>query len=205
MKMRNSTKETINACPHHGFDTRMSVNHFYDGISPAMKQLLETTCGGDFLRKNPEEAMDFLSYVAETSKAWDEPNRREAEKMRPGTSSRGGVYSLPEDIEMKAKLYTLPRRQEEIEMRNQHEVRAVAEAPIPNQPCFICQSTEHQGEHCPTVSSVRDMMAEQAIVMGQYKPPTNAPYGNTYNPNWRNHPNLSWKPKPPLYVPPGAQ
>ena len=33
----------------------------------------------------------------------------------------------------------------------------------------------------------------------------NAPYGNTYNPNWRNHPNLSWKPKPLAYVPPGAQ
>ena len=61
--------ETINACPHHGFDTWMLVNHFYDGMSFAMKQLLETMCGGDFLSKHPEEAMDFLSYVAETSKA----------------------------------------------------------------------------------------------------------------------------------------
>ena len=68
--------ETINACPHHGFDTWMLVNHFHDGMSPAMKQLLETMCGGDFLSKNPEEAMDFLSYVVETSKAWDEPNPR---------------------------------------------------------------------------------------------------------------------------------
>ena len=38
--------ETINACPHHGFDTWMLVNHFYDGMSPPMKQLLETMCGG---------------------------------------------------------------------------------------------------------------------------------------------------------------
>ena len=76
---------------------------------------------------------------------------------------------------------------------------------MPNQPCFICQSTEHQGEHCPTVPSVRDMMVEQANIVGQYKPPTTAPYSNTYNPNWRNHPNLSWKPKPPPYVPPAAQ
>ena len=45
-----------------------------------MKQLLETMCGGDFLSKNPEEAMDFLNYVAETSKAWDEPNPREVER-----------------------------------------------------------------------------------------------------------------------------
>ena len=31
-------------------------------------------CGGDFLGKNLDEAMDFLNYVTETSKAWDEPN-----------------------------------------------------------------------------------------------------------------------------------
>ena len=44
--------ETISACPYHGFDTWMLVNHFYDGMSPAMKQLLKTMCGGDFLSKN---------------------------------------------------------------------------------------------------------------------------------------------------------
>ena len=51
--------ETISACPHHGFDTWMLVNHFYGGMSPAMKQILETMCGGDFLSKHPDEAMDF--------------------------------------------------------------------------------------------------------------------------------------------------
>ena len=94
--------------------------------------------------------------MAETSKAWDEPNPRETERMRPAASLRGGMNSLPEDMEMKAKLSTLARMLEELEMRNQHEVRAVAEAPVPNQPCFICQSTDHQGEHCPTIPSVRD-------------------------------------------------
>ena len=81
------------------------------------------------MSKNPEEAMDFLNYVVETSKAWDEPNPREPERMRPAANSRGGMYSLPEDMEMKAKLSTLARRLEELEMRNQHEVRAIAEAP----------------------------------------------------------------------------
>ena len=131
-----------------------------------MKQLLETMCGEDFMSKHPEEAMGFLNYVAETSKAWDEPNPREEERMRPAANSRGGMYSLTEDIEMKAKLSTLARRLEELEMRNQHEVRAIAEALVPNQPYFICQSTKNQGEHCPTVPLVRDMMAEQANTVG---------------------------------------
>ena len=77
--------ETISVCPHHGFDTWMLVNHFYGVMSLAMKQLLETMCEGDFLSKNPDEAMDFLNYEAETSKGWDEPNQREAERMRPST------------------------------------------------------------------------------------------------------------------------
>ena len=115
--------ETINACPHHGFDTWMLVNYFYDGMSPAMKQLLETMCGGDFLSKHLDKAMDFLNYVAETSKAWDQPNQREVERMRHSTHQRGGIYELSEDIEMKAKLTTLTRRLEELEMRNQYEIK----------------------------------------------------------------------------------
>ena len=187
--------ETINACPHHGFDTWMLVNHFYDGMSPPMKQLLETMCGGDFLSKHPDEAMDFLNYVAETSKAWDEPNPRGAERLRPSNHQRGGMYAFSEDIEMKAKLTTLTRRLEELEMRNQHEMQAVNELYASQPSCFNCQSNSHPGEH----------YQEHAHILNQNNPPTNAPYGNTYNPNWRNHPNLSWKPKPPAYIPTGTQ
>ena len=49
-------------------------------------------------------------------------------------------------------------------------------------------------------------MSECAHTIGQFKPQQpNAPSGNTYNPNWRNHPNLAWRPNPPPYVPPGAK
>ena len=133
-----------------------------------MKLLLETMCGGDFMSKNSEKAMDFLNYVVETSKDWDEPNPREVERTRLTTSSKGGMYSLPEDMEMKAKLSILSRRLEEHEIRNQHEVRVVTESPMqPNQLCFIWQSTKHQGEHCPTLPSMREMIAEQINVVGQ--------------------------------------
>ena len=149
--------------------------------------------------------MDFLNYVVETSKAWDEPNPREAERMRPSTHQRRGIYALSEDTEMKVKLTTLTRKLEELEMRNQQEMQPVNELSASQLACFNCKSNSHPGEHCPLVPSVRDLMQEHAHVLGQNKAPTNAPYGNTYNPNWRNHPNLSWNPKPPAYAPPGAQ
>ena len=74
-------------------------------------------------------------------------------------------------------------------------MQAVNELPASQPSCFNCQINSHPGEHCQ----------EHAHVLNQNKPPTNAPYGNTYNPNWRNHQNLSWKPKPPAYTPSGAQ
>ena len=165
--------ETINACPHHGFDTWMLVNHFYDGMSPSMKKLLETMCGGEFLGKHPDEAVDFLNYVAETSKACDEPNLREVERLRPSNHKRGGMYALLEDTEMKEKLTTLTRRLEELEMRNQHEMQATNELSAPQSSCFNCQLNSHPKEHCQ----------EHAHILNQNQPPVNAPYGNTYNPN----------------------
>ena len=198
--------ETISACPHHGFDTWMLVNHFYGGMSPAMKQLLETMCGGDFLSKHPDEAMDFLNYVAETSKGWDEPNPREMERMRPSVNPRGGMYALSEDLEMKARISTLARKVEELEGKRLHEVQAVTENPAQSNPCTNFQSPVHPTKQCPMAPSMKDLISECANTVGQYKPQQpNAPYGNTYNSNWRNHPNLSLKPTPPAYIPPGAK
>ncbi|KAL6347414.1 hypothetical protein AAG906_022341 [Vitis piasezkii] len=85
--------EAINACPYHGFDSWLLVSYFYDGMSSSMKQLLETM------------SMDFLSYVAEVSRGWDEPNKGEVGKMKsqPNTSNaKAGMYTLNEDVDMKA-------------------------------------------------------------------------------------------------------
>ncbi|RVW87023.1 hypothetical protein CK203_048344 [Vitis vinifera] len=89
-----------NACPHHGFDTWLLVSYFYDGMSSSMKQLLETMCGGDFMSKNPEEAMDFLSYVAEVQGDGMNQQRRsgEDEVSTNAFNAKAGMYTLNEDV-----------------------------------------------------------------------------------------------------------
>ncbi|KAL6345877.1 hypothetical protein AAG906_020459 [Vitis piasezkii] len=193
--------EAINACPHHGFDTWLLVSYFYDGMSSSMKQILETMCGGDFMSKNPEEAMDFLSYVSEVSRGWDEPNSREMGRMKALVNPKGGIYMLSEDMDMKAKVATMARRLEELELKKMHEVQAISETQAHVMPCTICQSCDHVVDECPTIPAVREMLGDQANVVGQIRPNNNAPYGNTYNSSWRNHPNFSWKPRPPPYQP----
>ncbi|RVW18305.1 hypothetical protein CK203_109131 [Vitis vinifera] len=197
--------EAINACPHHGFHTWLLVSYFYDGMSSSMKQLLETMCGGDFMSKNPEEAMDFLSYVAEVSRGWDEPTKGELGKMKSQLSAfnaKAGMYTLKEDDDMKAKFAAMTRRLEELELKRIHEVQAVAEAPVQVKLCPNCKSYEHLVEECPAISAEREMFRDQANVVGQLKPNNNAPYGNTYNSSWRNHPNFSWKTRATQYQQP---
>ncbi|KAL6327384.1 hypothetical protein AAG906_019074 [Vitis piasezkii] len=143
--------EAINACPHHGFDTWLLVSYFYDGMSSSMKQILETMCGGDFMSKNPEEAMDFLSYVAEVSRGWDEPNSREKGKFpsQQTQNPKAGMYMLSEDVDMKAKVATLARRLEELELKKIHEVQAISDTQVHVMPCTICQSFPSQPSQNP--------------------------------------------------------
>ncbi|RVW21410.1 Retrovirus-related Pol polyprotein from transposon 17.6 [Vitis vinifera] len=112
------------------------------------------------------------------------------------------MYTLKEDDDMKAKFAAMTRRLEELELKKMHEVQAVAEAPVQVKLCPNCQSYEHLVEECPTISAEREMFGDQANVVGQFKPNNNAPYGNTYNSSWRNHPNFSWKARATQYQQP---
>ena len=137
-------------------------------------------CGGEFLSKQPDEAMDFLNYVAETSKGWDEPNPREMERLRPSVNQRGGMYALSEEMEMKARISTLTRKVEELEGKQLYEVHAVTENPAQSNSSTNFQSPVHPAEQCPMAPSMKVLMSECANTVGQNKPQqSNDPYGNT--------------------------
>ncbi|RVW84260.1 hypothetical protein CK203_045258 [Vitis vinifera] len=176
--------EAINACPHHGFDTWL------------LRIFHEQKSRGSY---------GFLSYVADVSRGWDEPTKGEVGKMKSQLSAfnaKAGMYTLKEDDDMKAKLATVTRRLEELELKRIHEVQVVAEAPVQVKLCPNCQSYEHLVEECPAILAEREMFRDQANVVGQFKPNNNAPYGNTYNSSWRNHPNFSWKARATQYQQP---
>ena len=187
--------ETSSACPHHGFDTWMLVNHFYDGMSPPMKQLVETMCGGNFLSKHPDEAIDFLNYVAETSKAWDVPPPRDDEGLRHSSYQGESIHTISEDTLMREKLTILTRRLDEMELKNQHNIYSVNELSASQPSCHNHQSHGHYGENCQ----------ENVQILNQGRPPMNVPFGNSYIQNWKNHSNLPGKTKLPLYMPPTDQ
>ncbi|RVW53879.1 hypothetical protein CK203_101204 [Vitis vinifera] len=130
--------------------------------------------------------MNFMSYVAEVSRRWDEPNARDMGRMTSQPNAKGEMYILNDSIDMKAKIAAMARRLEELEMKKMQEVQAVSQTPLQAMPCAICLSYEHLVEECPTIPTVREMFGDC----------------NTYNSNWRDHPNFSWKPQPPQYKQP---
>ena len=82
-------------------------------------------------------------------------------------------------------------------------MQAISDTPMQAKPCSICQSFEHLVDECPMMPAMREMFGDQANFIGQFKPNNNAPYSNTYNSNWRNRLNFSWKPRAPQYTQPG--
>ena len=80
-----------------------------------------------------EEAMNFLSYVAEFSREWGEPNARDKGRMMSQPKAKGEMYILNDDIDMKAKIATMAKRLEELEMMKMQKVQAISQTP-----CNLC-------------------------------------------------------------------
>ena len=115
--------------------------------------------------------MNFLSYVAEISRGWDEPSARDMGRMKSRPNTKGEMYILNEEIDMKAKIASMARRLEELEMKKFHKAHAISQIPLQTMPCAICLSYKHLVDECPTIPAVREMLG----------------HCNTYNSNWRNH------------------
>nr|CAN69070.1 hypothetical protein VITISV_007587 [Vitis vinifera] len=133
-----------------------------------------------------EEAMNFMSYVVEVSRGWDEPNARDMGRMTSQPKAKGEMYILNDGMNMKAEIAAMERRLEELEMNQMQEVQAISQTSLQAMPCAICLSYEHLVDECPTIPAEREMFGDC----------------NTYNSNWRDHPNFSWEPQPPQYKQP---
>ena len=63
--------------------------------------------------------------MAEVSRGWDEPKKGEVGRMKSqpnAFNAKVGMYTLNEDIDMKAKVIAITRRLEELELKKIHEV-----------------------------------------------------------------------------------
>ncbi|XP_062113674.1 uncharacterized protein LOC133824717 [Humulus lupulus] len=101
-------KELLTLCPHHGYEKWRLVSYFYEGLTIRERQFVEMMCNGEFLQKDPEEALEYLNELAEKSHTLTGPSATEStNRNRPA-----GIYQLREEDSLKAQVESLTKQLE---------------------------------------------------------------------------------------------
>ena len=82
------------------------------------------------------------------------------------------MYTLNEDVDMKAKVAAMARRLEKLEMKKIRELQTISKTPMQAMLCSIFQSFEPLVEECPTIPAVREMFGDQAKLLVNSNPIT---------------------------------
>ena len=182
-------KDLLNSCPHHGFEKWRTISFFYEGLTPETKQFVETMCNGEFLDKEPEEALGYLDHLAENSQSWHTSNSSEGSIRSNLAQASKGKYNLSQEDDLSARIASLARKIEAMEFKKVNEIRTVQNEEV----CGICEIVGHSTNECPNIPMFKEVIHDQANAMNTFKKPFPSPYSETYNPQWRNHPNFSWR------------
>ncbi|XP_058216628.1 uncharacterized protein LOC131327478 [Rhododendron vialii] len=183
-------KDLILKCPPHGFETWRLVQFFYNGLTQSNRNMLESMNGGGFLNLRGDEAYEFLENLSESSQQWDFTSHRDKQSS---ISKRGGVYEVKEDSDVRVKLDNLTRKVEALVLSKTMESANQVQSEV----CSLCSSHVHTTQTCPSIIGYSDSYVEQANALNNYGKSFASHFSETYNQNWRNHPNFSWRQNQP--------
>ena len=86
---------------------------------------------------------------------------------------------------MNAQLYSLTRKVDALVMSQTMKV----ESQVQHDACNMCTGLMHNAMVCPSLGH-QESIREQVNVLNQFRKSFSSPYSETYNLNWRNHPNF---------------
>ncbi|RVW24731.1 hypothetical protein CK203_082186 [Vitis vinifera] len=109
--------------------------------------------------------MNFMSYVAEVSRGWDEPNARDMGRMTSQPNAKGEMYILKDNIDMKAKIAAMARRLEELEMIKMQEVQTISQTPLQPMPVPFYQQPAQAPQQA---SNLEQAMVNLSKVVGDF-------------------------------------
>ncbi|KAK7315782.1 hypothetical protein VNO77_34357 [Canavalia gladiata] len=157
-------KKLCATCPHHQISDQLLIQYFYEGLMPMDRSVVDAASGGALIDKTLTAARDLISNMAENSQQFN--SQTNSLQLAIGQQQQLNVVD-------KTKTYG------------------------------ICTSANHPTDACPTLqeSETTNATVNGIFATGQqYKPPQHhqqqkfePPFG-TYNPSWRNYPNLRYDP-----------
>ncbi|KAM6553764.1 hypothetical protein CsatB_014526 [Cannabis sativa] len=182
-------KDLLLKCPHHGFEKWRLVKYFYDGLSPSNRQMVQSMHTGKFLQFRGDEAWESLENLSVNSQQW---NCQDPRSKASNTPKRGGIYDVKDDVDIKTSLANLTRRVEAMSLSQSMNTPMHR-----NEFCSLCYSTSHTTQSCPSLPIYQEAFFEDVNALQTYGNSFDSPFAQSDNPNWRNHPNFSWRQNQP--------
>ncbi|XP_073153283.1 uncharacterized protein [Henckelia pumila] len=136
------------------------------------RNMLDAASGGVFVDKTPVQARNLIENMAANSQQFGTVRSN----PKPGRNIEVNVYSLEQQL---IYLTSLVRQ---MAVGNGQNMKV----------CGICTARGHATVMCPTL---QEGSAEQFNAAGGFPEPPQRkydPYSNTYNPSWKDHPNLRY-------------
>ncbi|XP_051127368.1 uncharacterized protein LOC127248864 [Andrographis paniculata] len=161
-------------CPQHQIPPQLLIQYFYDGLSLMDRNIIDAASGGALVNKTPAQAWDLIARMAKNTQQF-------------GSRDIGHMSENNND-------HTMQSIQQQLSELMSFVRKMVVEKSIPSvrvKVCGICTSTGHPTDSCPTLQE-ECAVDVNAANYGMNRPPAYNPYSNTYNPGWRDHPNLRY-------------
>ncbi|XP_060178013.1 uncharacterized protein LOC132607949 [Lycium barbarum] len=171
-------KGLLRDCPQHHQTNEVLAHTFIESLDDQHKSSLDTAAGGQALDLSYEELFTLLNRFTQSTPDWQDDAASSSVRKAPG------IFEVDKFTTLSAQIDA---------MRN--ELRKLAASQAPPQVhavqqaiafCDVC-GEGHNSDECPANPAFIYFVGNAGKGQGN-----NNQYGNSYNPNWRNHPNLRW-------------
>ncbi|KAL5537987.1 hypothetical protein UlMin_045695 [Ulmus minor] len=190
-------KEFLEICSTFRFqnfsDESVRLRLFPFSLKDKAKAWLNTLPARTITNWDQLEAWESLETLSVNSQQWNCLDSR----VKPNAPKRGGIYEVRDDIDVKTTLANLTRKVEALVLSQTMNSRTEV--------CALCQDSSHTAQSCPALPTYQEALSEQANALHSYGKSSDSPFAPTYNPNWRNHPNFSWRQNQPSMNQSGTQ
>ena len=136
--------------------------------------MIDAACGGGILYKPPADTWRVMGELASNSHQWRSSDRH----LKKKESQSAGIYQVDQNALLVSQIEAINKKLEALMMAQAQP------APTPVSPtpaaCSFCGSISHADDGCMVGAHIAQHNEEANYL------------GNSYNPSWRNHPNLSW-------------
>jgi hypothetical protein len=188
-------KDLLQKVPHHGIDLWLQVQIFYDHIDIPTRRTIDQSAGGKLRDLSAEQSWELIEDLAlYDNESWNDPrdlNKTVKAISLPSNNSSTPdrrIMELEDQVKFLMKSYEAPKHSSQVNKitsscelcSGPHDTRDCMELPGTAFADYACTRTDEAGDKWYT-----------------FKPEPNT-YGDSYNPSWKNHPNLRWKQNQPI-------